>query len=198
MRYLIAACLAPLIALAAPALTQEAAPEQCAPGPDRTAERMALLDRLAAAPTPMAAQQAAGLVWQFWMTAPDATAQALLDDGVRSIRYADYAKAETVLDDLVAYCPDFAEGWNQRAFARFLRGRYFESLADIEEVLAREPAHFGALSGKVQILVIQDRARAARGVLRETLKSHPWMVGQGLLPDPDPASDPARAPGDDI
>lgn len=179
---------APFLTFSTPALAQEA----CPPLPDRSVERADLLERLAQAPTPIEGQRAVGRVWQFWMTAPDPTAQALLDEGVAAIRYADYAKAETLLDELVAYCPAFAEGWNQRAFARFLRGRYYESLADIERVLAREPAHFGALSGKVQILIIQGRALAAQGVLRETFKTHPWMMNRGLLPNPAPE------PGEDI
>lgn len=198
---------APFSAYAEPSVTDPAdpaPPAACAPLPDRAEERQALLSGLAAAKSVAEGQRATGRVWQFWMTAPDATAQALLDAGMRAIRQSDFARAETVLDDLVSYCPAFAEGWNQRAFARFLRGRYYESLADIERVLSREPAHFGALSGKLRILVLQGREAAARGVLREAARRYPWMVERGLLPNPDPTpenaapSDPDDGQGEDI
>ena len=32
--------------------------------------------------------------------------------------------AEQTLDELIAYCPDYAEGYNQRAFAEYLRFNY--------------------------------------------------------------------------
>ncbi|MEL6233175.1 MAG: hypothetical protein AAFR46_02085 [Pseudomonadota bacterium] len=202
------ALLGALVATPAPGRAEPApdpaAPAECAPMPDRGEERAALLAGLADAKSVAEGQRATGLVWQFWMTAPDATAQALLDAGMRAIRQSDFARAEAVLDDLVRYCPAFAEGWNQRAFARFLRGRYFESLADIERVLSREPAHFGALSGKLRILLLQGREPAARGVLREAARSYPWMVERGLLPRPDPGpdntapSDPDGVQGEDI
>jgi len=42
--------------------------------------------------------------------------------------------------------PDFAEGWNKRATLYFLAGDLKKSLADCDEVMKRNPNHFGALS----------------------------------------------------
>ena len=48
--------------------------------------------------------------------------------------------------------PDYAEGWNKRATAYYLRGEYSASLRDVRETLRREPRHFGALSGWAAML----------------------------------------------
>ena len=57
--------------------------------------------------------------------------------------------------------PDFAEGWNKRATVYYLVGEYRKSAADCDEVLKRNPAHFGALSGYGMIwLRLDEPARA--------------------------------------
>ncbi|HSB70338.1 MAG TPA: tetratricopeptide repeat protein, partial [Candidatus Methylomirabilis sp.] len=40
-----------------------------------------------------------------------------------------------------------AEGWNKRATIYYLVGEYAKSLVDCEEVVRRNPVHFGVLSG---------------------------------------------------
>ena len=42
--------------------------------------------------------------------------------------------------------PDFAEGWNKRATVYFMLGDYPKSLTDCDEVMRRNPYHWGALS----------------------------------------------------
>jgi len=57
--------------------------------------------------------------------------------------------------------PEFAEGWNKRATVLYLLGEYRRSLADCDEVMKRNPHHFGALSGYGMIhLKLGDPARA--------------------------------------
>ena len=158
--------------------------ETCPEPADRSDERSKLLGILKSAPDPFSGQQAANDVWAFWVQAPDGKAQELLNRGMALIRASQYPTAERVLDQLVHYCPAFAEGWNQRAFARFLNDRYDESLADIETVLRLEPAHFGALSGRAQILIRQGRTGLAQLAIQDALKVHPWISDRRALPDP--------------
>lgn len=167
-----------LLFLAGPALA-----ETCLAPQDRGAERAALLTDLAGSGSPSEGIAAANALWAFWTRAPDARAQDLLDTGMRRMREADFAEAERVLTTLVTYCPDFAEGWNQRAFARFLDQRLDESLDDIAEALAREPAHFGALSGQAQIFVRQGRPKMAQAALRRAVRVHPWLQERALIID---------------
>ena len=129
-----------------------------------------------------AAQKA---IWDSWMDAPDADAQALFDLGMQRMAVFDNAGAIEVFDELVLYAPDFAEGWNQRAFAYFRMDKYEESLADIDSVLQREPRHFGALSGKFRILMVQGRVALAQKTLRDAVKANPWLTERRMLVKPE-------------
>lgn len=139
-------------------------------------------DRLAAAPDERVAKGFEDRIWQAWRTAPDGTAQDLLDAGIRRIRVSDYEGAEAILTDLITYCSDYPAGWNQRAFARFLQGRHDAALADIDEVLSREPKHFAALSGRFRIFLSQGRMVLARRALSDALAIHPFLNDRFLMP----------------
>ena len=89
-----------------------------------------------------------------------------------------------MLDDLVAYCPDYAEGFNQRAFAAFLAEDYAAALTDLDMALAIMPDHVAALSGKALTLMGLGRHDEAQVVLREALKLNPWLGERALLVDP--------------
>ena len=69
------------------------------------------------------------------------------------------------------------EAWNRRATVYFLMGRYAESLADIDQVLAREPRHFGALSGLGMIKRKLGDLAAARTAFGDALAINPNMDG---------------------
>ena len=64
----------------------------------------------------------------------------------------DYDLALKLLDAIIDIKPDYVEAWNRRATIYYLNKDYGHALADIREVLAREPRHFGALSGLGMIL----------------------------------------------
>ncbi|MEO1104231.1 MAG: tetratricopeptide repeat protein, partial [Pseudomonadota bacterium] len=58
----------------------------------------------------------------------------------------------------------------------FMMGEYGQSLADIEQVLRREPRHWGALAGLSMILVSMDRKRDAIEVMDRALTIHPHLT----------------------
>jgi tetratricopeptide (TPR) repeat protein len=176
MRTLIAV----LTLAAAPALA-----EVCPPEPDRSAETEAIIAELSVAPTEAAGRALNDQLWEIWATAPDAEAQALLDEGMRRRASYDYAGAIEVFDALIAYCPDYAEGYNQRAFARFLRQEFQPALEDLDETLARKPRHIGALSGKALTLLSMGRVKAGQAVLREALALNPWLPERAYLIEPE-------------
>lgn len=141
-----------------------------------------LLERLADAPTEREGDLRADDIWTIWRTAPDAAAQDLLDKGVRRIRVSDYPEAERLLGELIAYCPDYAEGWNQRAFARFLSGDFDGALADLDRTLELYPRHFAAMAGRGLTLLKQGRMLLGHKAIREAVALHPWMRERHLLP----------------
>ena len=55
-----------------------------------------------------------------------------------------------LLDAIVEIKPDYVEAWNRRATLHFMNKHYGEAVADLRQVLAREPRHFGAEPGKVE------------------------------------------------
>ncbi|OGL02350.1 MAG: hypothetical protein A3E31_16210 [Candidatus Rokubacteria bacterium RIFCSPHIGHO2_12_FULL_73_22] len=86
-------------------------------------------------------------MWELWSRSGDADVDRLLQIGIEQMNArAGEAAAET-FTKVVERRPDFAEGWNKRATIWYLLGEYTKSLADCDEVMKRNPYHFGALSG---------------------------------------------------
>ncbi|WP_224826524.1 tetratricopeptide repeat protein [Cognatishimia sp. MH4019] len=157
---------------------------ECPPVADTSTERAALLSQLKVAPDPGAAQVLNAQLWEIWLMAPDDKAQDLLDGAVERMRLGDLDRAITQLDELVSYCPDYAEGYNQRAFAYYLKQDFAPALADLDRALAILPEHIGALSGKGLTLIGMGRAAAAQKALREAVDLHPWLSERALLVEP--------------
>lgn len=121
-------------------------------------------------------------------TAPNRRAQDTLDAGIELRRAHDFEGAIEALDQLVAYCPDFAEGYNQRALVRFLQRDYDGALSDLDAALARAPDHPGAMAGKAITLVQLGRADEGDRVLREALTLNPWLPERDMLHAPPPGT----------
>jgi tetratricopeptide (TPR) repeat protein len=126
---------------------------------------------------PVEAGRAAAALWQFWHQSGDATLDALLKDGIAAMERQDLRAADDVFSRLITMAPDFAEGWNKRATVRYLVQDYAGSVADCRETLARNPNHFGALSGQgLCHLALGEFAQAAR-LFRRALAVHPHLSG---------------------
>lgn len=171
------------LAFAAPAFAE------CPPSPDIASEEGRLFERILTVPNEMAAQPLSNELWELWITAPDEIAQEMLDAGMQARSYGNFQLALSKFDDLVTYCPDYAEGYNQRAFVNFLSGRFEAALVDLDNAIVRSPRHVGALSGKALTLDRLDRGAEAQLVLREALALNPWIPERHMLEEP---------PGEDL
>ena len=101
-------------------------------------------------------------LWSIWHRSGDPAIDARLAEGIALMGSGSLPEAIAVFSDVITRAPDFAEGWNKRATAYYLMGDFDSSLADCEEVVKRNPAHFGALSGFGLIyLQKEDLPRAA-------------------------------------
>lgn len=152
----------------------------CPAAPDHGAQIMQLLDEVQAASTENEARQLSGALWALWTDAPDEVAQAMLDRGMAKRRSYDFLGAKSDLDKLVEYCPDYAEGYNQRAFVSFLQQDFEPALVDLDRTIALSPTHVGALSGRALTLLGLGRKDEAREALDAALELNPWLSERSL------------------
>lgn len=156
---LTAAAFAATLALA-PAAMAAAKNEAAAPAKPQMslAERLRNLDflfgALKAAPNDEAAKAIEQRIWAVWMVSPSDTANLLMTRVRSAIEQKDTDLAFKLLDGIIKVKPDYVEAWNRRATLYYMKKDYGHALADIREVLKREPRHFGALSGLG--LILQD------------------------------------------
>ena len=87
----------------------------------------------------------------------------------------DYDLAIKLLNAIIDIKPDFVEAWNRRATVYYTKKDFGRALADIHQVLAREPRHFGALSGLGIILQELGDEKRALDVFRRALAIHPRL-----------------------
>jgi tetratricopeptide (TPR) repeat protein len=141
---------------------------------DREARLDALFERLAAAETGAHQRDEQEILRLFGSSGSD-TADLLVRRGRDALSEENAARAIAHAGAAIDHFPDFAEAWNLRATAFYMRGRLGQALADIERTLALEPRHFGALSGLGVILEQLGREADALAAYRAALAVNPHM-----------------------
>jgi len=136
-----------------------------------------LFARLRVATAPAEIESLQQGIWQRWLTTGDQSLDKDLERGIRALGAEDYSRAIAVFTALIEARPDFAEGWNKRATAYYLRGEYRASLLDVQETLRHEPRHFGALSGWAMMLRALGDLRGSMRVLRRLGRLCPYWPG---------------------
>ena len=87
----------------------------------------------------------------------------------------DYDLAIKLLNAVIDIKPEFVEAWNRRATIYYTKKEFGPALEDIRQVLAREPRHFGALSGLGIILQELGDEKRALDAFRRALAIHPKL-----------------------
>ena len=136
----------------------------------RAAAALAEAGTMADAPNLMAAlrdpdarvrELAERALWEVWSRSGNDDIDHLLRAGIVEMQHGQLEASIDTFSEVIRRRPDFAEGWNKRATVYYLVGEYRKSAADCDEVLKRNPAHFGALSGYGMIwLRLDEPARA--------------------------------------
>lgn len=111
-----------------------------------------LFEALKIAPDAASAKAIESRIWAAWTVSDSDTCNLLMARVKAAAEDKDYDLAIRLLDAVIELKPDYVEAWNRRATVYYLKKDYAHSLADIREVLAREPRHFGALAGLGAIL----------------------------------------------
>ncbi len=144
-------------------------------GADRTRGLDFLFGALKVAPDEASAKHVEARIWALWMQTPSDTAALLM---VRAKAAMDAQKMDValkLLDAVVKLRPDYVEAWNRRATVYYLQNDYAHSLQDIEQVLVREPRHFGALAGLGMIMQDLGDDKRALDAFRKALAVNPYL-----------------------
>ena len=186
--FAVAAMLAAPLFAAVPATAQvkpdaPAAPDWVKPRGDaqrpehgeRTYSLDTLFEALKVAPDEASAKAIEDRIWALWMVSGSDTCNVLMSRAKMAADGRDYGLAIKLLNAVIELRPEYTEGWNRRATVYYLQKDYAHSLADIREVLAREPRHFGALSGLGIIMQEFNEDKLALEAFRRALAVNPHL-----------------------
>ncbi len=116
-------------------------------------------------------------LWKIWARSGDEKVDALYRQGIREMEEGLARDAVATFSRIIELKPGFAEAWNKRATLYFFMGEHRKSLADCDEVMKRNPHHFGALAGYFQIYLQLDDYERALNYGRRALAVNPNMEG---------------------
>jgi len=122
---------------------------------------------------PLVRAFAENTMWRVWSRSGDDAVDQLFAVGVEQMGARLGEAAVETFTEVIRRRPEFAEGWNKRATVYYLVGEYEKSLADCDEVMKRNPYHFGALSGYGMIYLKLDRPAKALDYLQQALRVNP-------------------------
>ncbi|HYE94539.1 MAG TPA: tetratricopeptide repeat protein [Terriglobales bacterium] len=116
-------------------------------------------------------------LWEVWSRSGNQEIGRLFEAGTHALTQGRWDDAIALFSTIIDRDPAFAEGWNKRATAYYLKGEYRKSLADCDEVIKRNPYHYGALSGYGMIYVQLDQPVRAIEYFEKALAVNPNMDG---------------------
>ena len=144
-------------------------------GGNRTRGLDFLFGALKVAPDDASARYVEARIWSIWTQTSSDTASLLMSRAKTAADAKNYDVALKLLDKITALRPDYIEAWNRRATILYLKNDYTGALADIRQVLAREPRHFGALAGLGMIMQDIGDDRRALDAFRRALAINPRL-----------------------
>jgi len=144
-------------------------------GADRTKGLDFLFGALKAAPDEASARHVEARIWAMWMQTSSDTAALLMSRAKTAMDAKKTDVALQLLDSVIKLRPDYIEAWNRRATIYYVKNDYVRAMQDIQQVLTREPRHFGALAGLGMIMQdIGDEKRALEA-FRKALAVNPYL-----------------------
>lgn len=120
-----------------------------------------LFKALRVAPSAESAKYIEGRIWATWAASGGDTATLLMGRVRTALERKDVDLAIKLLTAIIDIKPDFIEAWNRRATLYLQKRDYGAAMADLRDVLQREPRHFAAWAALGMILnEIGDEAHA--------------------------------------
>ena len=161
-----------------PAAAKRKPPEAPGKMPKVGADRKGLdflFGALKAAPDEDSAKHVEARIWAIWLQTPSDTAALLMARAKAAVDAQKIDVAIKLLDAVIKLRPDYIEAWNRRATLYYMQNDYAHSLADIQQVLIREPRHFGALAGLGMIMQDVGDEKRALEAYRKALAVNPHL-----------------------
>lgn len=142
---------------------------------DKTRGLDFLFGALKAAPDEASAKHVEGRIWALWSQTSSDTTALLMTRAKTALDAKQVDLSIELLSAVIKLRPDYIEGWNRRATLYYLQNDYTRSLQDIEQVLVREPRHFGALAGLGMIMQELGEDKRALEAFRKALEVNPHL-----------------------
>src|SRR5262249_51471290 len=136
-----------------------------------------LFGALQQAPDEASAKNMEDRIWALWLASGSDPCNPLMTRVKAAVAAENYDPAIRLLDAIIEIRPKYVEAWNRRATVFFLKKDYGSALADLGQVLAREPRHFGALTGLGAIMQDIGDEKAALEAYRRALAIDPHLKG---------------------
>lgn len=147
------------------------------PQRDRRAQLDALFEALKIAPDDESATAVGNRIDALFAQSGSASADLLMARAELAAQAKEYDLAVELLDSVLAIAPDHLGARARRATIYYVQDDYGDALADITEVLAREPRHYTALFGLALILREMGDDKAALAAARRALAINPHLEG---------------------
>lgn len=135
----------------------------------------ALFEALKVAPSKDAAKAIADRIDVALLPSDSDTADLLMSRAATAAEAKDFDLAIRLLDGVIAVTPDHLEAWNKRATIFYLKQDYSDSLLDLQQVVAREPRHYGAWAGIALICKDIGDEKHALEATRRALAIYPQL-----------------------
>jgi tetratricopeptide (TPR) repeat protein len=134
-----------------------------------------LFEALKVAPDNESAKYVENRIWAMWIATDSDTTTLLMSRVKAAVDSKDLDLGIKLLTAIINIKPDYIEAWNRRATIYYMKKDFDNSLADIHEVLKREPRHFGALSGLGMIMQELGDDKHALDAFRRAIAVHPHL-----------------------
>jgi tetratricopeptide (TPR) repeat protein len=126
-------------------------------------------------PDPVVNEMTEYAMWSIWLRMGRCKANHAVARGVEALSQKQFDQAIEQFTQAIELSPHFAEAYNQRAIAYYLKEEYESGIADSREAIARMDCHFGAWSGMGHCLASLGRLDEALAAYQRALEINPHL-----------------------
>ena len=121
-------------------------------------------------------------IWKIWSTHPNNDKLTLmLNLGSDFVSNNQLSKAIETFSKIIDLDPNWAEAWNKRATALYMKGEFQKSQNDIDKVLKLEKRHFGALAGQGLVNIELKNYEKALKSYEDVMNIYPSMNSPKIM-----------------